>query len=207
MIEELVEIRKAAFSIPGFRTEPQAEELMQLCFNLDADAIIVEIGAYMGLSAALFAGTRRLRGSGVVHCVDSFDCSGDDYSVPHYQGMLRDIGGGSLRQHFNENIARLGLQDWVRVHQGKQEEIAADWQKPIDLLLLDGDQSPIGARSAYENWAPFLKTDGVLVVPNSAPREYEPSHGGQFLLVQQEVTPEKFRDIRLVERMTVARKR
>jgi Methyltransferase domain len=49
------------------------------------------------------------------------------------------------------------LQNWVEVHQGSADEISRSWLRPIDLLFLHGDQTPQGARLAYESWFPMLK--------------------------------------------------
>jgi MMP 1-O-methyltransferase len=168
---ELAAIQEGAEQIPGWRSGAESKELARLSFALDPRAIIVEIGTFLGRGTMLLAGPRKLRGSSRVHCVDPFDGSGDAFSVPEYQQIRADLGGGPLRQHFDANMARLGLLDWIEVHQGRQEEVVAGWREPIDLLLLDGDQSPAGAASAYDNWSPFVKTGGILAVANSDPRD------------------------------------
>lgn len=55
---------------------------------------------------------------------DPFDCSGDDFSVPHYRRLLTKAGGWPLPAHFERNIRCAGLEDWIEVHQGRAEEIA-----------------------------------------------------------------------------------
>jgi hypothetical protein len=39
---------------------------------------------------------------------------------------------------------------------GTALEVVSQWSRPIDLLLLDGDQSPDGARAAYNAYANML---------------------------------------------------
>lgn len=192
--------------IPGWIEGADAEELMRVSFELDSEAVIVEIGSFFGRSTVLLAGPRCIRRSGIVHCVDPFDCSGDLFSVPHYKRILQAVGGGSLRDHFEANLRRSGLSDFIEVHQGRAEEIASTWNAPIDLLLLDGDQSPEGARLAYKSWAPFLKPGGIIVLRNTKPRAYEEGHDGHWRLVMQEIIPPKYTDIRLVRATTFARK-
>jgi len=145
-----------------------------------------------------------VRGSGKVHCVDPFDCSGDAFSVPVYQNLLAAVGGGSLRQRFEENIAQAGLTDWVEVHEGRADEIAASWSSRIDLLLLDGDQSRRGARTAYESWLPFLKPGGIIAVHNTEPRVYAPDHDGNRQLALEELLPPRFTDVRVIGATTFA---
>ena len=204
---ELAAIRRSAEQIPGWRRGAESDELARLSFTLDADAVIVEIGSFLGRGAALLAGPRTLRGSGRVHCVDPFDGSGDAFSVAEYERIRAALGGESLRQHFDANMARLGLEDWVEVHHGRQEEVVAGWREPIDLLLLDGDQSPAGAASAYDNWSPFLKKGGTIAIANSDPREYAPTHDGHRLVVVEKLGAGQYSDVRRVGSLTIARRR
>jgi Methyltransferase domain/Glycosyl transferase family 2 len=193
-------------AIPGWTRGEDAEEVARVSLSLGPDAVMVEIGAFLGSSTVLLAGPRRLRGSGKVHVVDPFDCSGDSFSIPYYHQILESMGGGSPRSHFENNIREAGLTDWVEVHQGRAREIAMGWIAPIDLLLLDGDQSPQGAREAYESWAPFLKPGGVIVLRNTRPREYAESHDGHRRLVLEEIVPPSYQEIRQVGATTFARK-
>jgi predicted O-methyltransferase YrrM len=192
--------------IPGWTRNEDAEELARASFSLGRDAIIVEIGAFLGCCTILLAGARRLQGSGKVHSVDPFDYSGDAFSVPHYRDIVASLGGGSLRDHFEANIRRAGLSNWVEVHQGRAAEVAVTWERAIDLLLLDGDQSPNGAREAFDWWVPFLKPGGIIVLRNTRPREYAEGHDGHRRLVLEQIFPPRFTHVRLVGATTFARK-
>ena len=178
---------RAAESIPGWTRGDEALELARVCFSLPRGACIVEIGSFLGGATVLLAGARRLRGSGVVHCVDPFDGTGDAFSVPFY----RDILGGdarSPREIFDGNIERAGLPDWVEIHAGTVDSIGERWTRSIDLLFLDGDHSPRGARLAFERWVPFLQPGGVLALHNSSDRDYAEGHDGHRRLVVESVS-------------------
>jgi predicted O-methyltransferase YrrM len=192
--------------VPGWYRGEEAQTLALISHSLPEGAVIVEIGSFLGSGTLLLAGPRKERGSGKVHAVDPFDCSGDAFSVPVYQELLTAVGGGSLRQRFEENIARCGLADWVEVHQGRADEMAADWTSPVDLLVLDGDQSRRGARAAYESWCPFLKRGGVIAVHNTEPRVYAPDHDGNQQLALEEIRPPRFTDVRQIGATTFGRK-
>jgi hypothetical protein len=129
-----------------------------------------------------------------VHCVDPFDGSGDSSSVPHYDAIIMAFGARSPREQFEKNIRSAGLSDWVEVHQGTAEEIATAWTTPIDLLILDGDQSP------------WQKPGGVNALDNSSPREYEAEHDGHHLVATEEIHPPRYIERQLVGSMTSARK-
>lgn len=190
--------------IPGWTRGEEARELAWVSFSLPAGAHIVEIGSFLGAGTILLAGPRRLRGSGVVHCVDPFDCSGDPFSIPFYQRILTEAGGGSLRDHFEKNIRHAGVTSWVEVHQGRATEVGQNWETLIDLLFLDGDQSRAGARAAYETWARFLKPGGVIALHNSTAKNQTLDHDGNRSLAQEKIRAPDYHDIRLICSTTFA---
>jgi hypothetical protein len=152
------------------------------------------------------AGGLKIRGSGRLHCVDVFDASGDPPSIPHYQIIWVAFGARPLREVFDENIADAGLSDWVEVHPGDAGEIGRAWKTPLDLLYLDGDQSPAGARAAFDGFAPWLKPGGIIMLHNSIEREYEEGHDGQYLLAKTEVLPPQYDEVKTFGSTTFARK-
>lgn len=205
-VNNLAEYCGFSEQLPGWIRGVEAEDLALTSFGLPADAVIVQIGTFFGSSAVLLAGARQLRGSGKLHCVDPFDCSGDDFSVPFYQQLLIKAGGGRLRARFEQNIRIAGLQDWIEVHVGRAEDVIRSWATSIDMLALSGDQSPAGARAAYEGWSPFLKPGGIIAIHNSSPREYQPTHDGNRRIVVEEIVPPTYVDIRLTVHTTFARR-
>ena len=193
--------------ICGWTWGEEARELARISFLLPAGSNIVEIGCFLGASTILLAGARPLRQSGVVHCVDPFDCSGDLFSIPYYQRILAESGGGSLREHFERNIRKAGVDPWVQIHQGRAAEVARNWTAPIDLLFLDGDQSRAGAREAYDAWAGFLKPGGVIALHNSRPENQTLDHDGNRCLAEEKIRAPNYRDTRLICSTTFAIKR
>ena len=192
-------------SIPGWTTREEAAALAQASYGLADDAVVVEVGSFLGKSSVVLAGARRLRGSGRLHCVDPFDGSGDAPSVSSYQAIVAQ-SPMTLRQRFDANISRAGLQRWVITHHSIAQTIARTWTAPIDMLFLDGDQSPSGARSAYESFAPYLKPGGILALHNSSDRVYVRDHDGYRRLAVETLHPPAWTDIRCVDSTTIARK-
>jgi predicted O-methyltransferase YrrM len=205
-LEQIAEYLHLSSRIAGWIRGEEARTLALVSHGLPEGAIVVEIGSFLGSGTVLLAGPRKMQGSGKVHCVDPFDCSGDAFSGPVYERILAERGGGTLRERFDENIGRAGLAAWVEVHQGGACEIAQTWTTPVDLLFLDGDQSRQGARAAYESWVPFLKPGGIIAVHNTEPRVYAPDHDGNRRVALEEVVPPRYTDIRLIAATTFARK-
>ena len=191
--------------IPGWTRGAEAEALARAARSIQGDALIVEIGAFLGSASVLLAGARRLAGSGMVHCVDPFDASGDEFSAPVYSEIAAGLSS-SLRAQFMQSICAADLGDFVTVHEGTAETIGETWDQPIDLLFLDGDQSIEGVRSAFNLWEPWLKKGGTLVLHNSAPRRYEPHHDGHFRIAVERVIEPAYRHIRTIGTSTFAEK-
>jgi predicted O-methyltransferase YrrM len=205
-VTNLAEYLAFSAQLPGWIRGPEAEALAIAAFALGGDPVIVQIGTFFGSSAVLLAGARKLRGSGKLHCVDPFDCSGDDFSAPVYEYYLKEAGGGSLRTRFEHNVQLAGLADWIELHHGRAEEVARSWRRPIDMLALGGDHSPAGARAAYDGWARFLRPGGVIAVHTSSPRAYEPTHDGNRRVAVEKIVPPAYTDIRLAVHTTFARR-
>jgi predicted O-methyltransferase YrrM len=205
-VDDVSEFLEASTKIPGWFRGDEAKALVVASYGLPENAVIVEIGSFLGSGSVLLAGARKVRGSGKVHCIDPFDCSGDGFSAPIYQDILTTSGVGTLKERFDENIRRFGLDAWVEGHASGAVDAAATWTTPIDLLILDGDQSYRGAREAFEKWTPFLKPGGILAVHNTAPRIYAPDHDGNRRLALEEVLPPRYLEPRLVGSTTFARK-
>jgi predicted O-methyltransferase YrrM len=202
--DDIERILTASAAIPGWTAGDDAREVALASYALPAPAIIAEIGVFMGRCTALLAGARRLRRSGKVHCVDPFDCSGDGFSVPFYLSELKATGKTSLVEVFCSNMAKCQLDDWIELHTGRAADVAARWSQPLDLLLLDGDQSPHGARTAYESWIPFLKHGGIIIVRNTRDRQYAEGHDGHRRLAVEEVAAPRYSNIRQVGATTFA---
>ncbi len=194
---------QASEHIDGWVNIQERVALAQRAYDLPENATIVEIGSFLGKSAIVMAGARKLKGSGKVHCIDPFDASGDDFSVPVYDEIM-NAEARTLRERFDDNIGRAGLQDWVEVHVGTAETAVKDWHEPIDMLFLDGDQSREGAMKAYEAWMPFVRKGGVIALHNSTPRQYEEGHDGHYRIASSLIKPPHYKQVRSVVSTTFA---
>jgi Methyltransferase domain len=204
--DDIALIVAASATIPGWTVGDEAREVALASLALDGDAQIVEVGVFMGRCTALLAAPRRLRGGGTVHCIDPFDCSGDVFSVPYYRDELARSGAVSLEAAFRAHMSRLDLDEWITVHQGTASEVARQWSRPVDLLLLDGDQSPSGARQAYEAWVSYLRPGGTLILRNTRDRVYSEGHDGHHRLALEEVVVPQYSEIRQIGATTIATK-
>jgi predicted O-methyltransferase YrrM len=203
-VETFASYLQTSRRIHGWFRHEEAEALACASYSLIGEPVIVEIGCFLGSSSVLLAGPRTVKGTGKVYCIDPFDCSGDAFSVPVYRHLLASLGGGSVRPHFEENMRAANLSDWIEVQQGSASEVARNWTTPIDLLVLDGDQSREGARAAYDSWVPFLKCGGIIALHNSSDRVYEHDHDGHRRVVVEEILSPKYTRVQLIGTTTFA---
>ena len=192
---QLEKLVTAALSLPGWRWADDLRRLGRETLALREQAILLEIGCFFGRSALVLAGALQMRGSGILHCIDPFDASGDAFSTPHYTRLLAAQGGGSMRDHVTAMLEQHGLLHRVQLHTARAVEVDCDAFGTLDLLLLDGDQSRAGAQAAYGHWAPKLRAGGLLVVGNSAVRAYEADHDGQAMVVETCLVRDGFTNI------------
>jgi MMP 1-O-methyltransferase len=192
--------------IEGWTRGEEAVALARAAYALPVDAVLVEIGSFLGSGTILMAGARRIRGNGMVHCVDPFDGSGDDFSRPYYENITKALAR-TQREQFEINVREAGLSALVKVHPGTAASIGATWKEPIDLLFLDGDQSPKGARLSFHVWSPFLKVGGIIAVHNSADREYAAEHDGYRRVVVEKIKLPEYDGARCIGTTTFATKR
>ena len=200
------DVLAAAAAIPGWRADDEAREVLALGRAAAPGAVIVEVGAFMGRTSLLLAHSRRAAGTGRLHVVDAFDNSGDAFSIPFYDELLQASGQPDVVTAFRANMAANGVDAWIDVHVGRAVDVAAGWTLPIDLLMLDADQSVRGARATYEAWEPHLRVGGVIVLSNTYDREYAVDHDGYHRVARQELRAPKYAGIRQVDGLAIATK-
>jgi glycosyltransferase involved in cell wall biosynthesis len=182
------------------RGNGEAEALAKASDSLADSPVIVEVGTFLGCSTVLLAGPRKRRGSGRVHCVDSFSPTGDDDALPIYR-VIADSLGMPMKQAFEQNMRRAGLSDWITVHEMKSDEAAQRWNTPIDMLFLDGDVSIAGSREIFQAWSPFLRAGGILAINGTVDRS---SRTGSFRVVEEFVRPPAYENVHRVDHITFA---
>jgi predicted O-methyltransferase YrrM len=122
--------------------------LYKLARELEPASVIVELGSYLGASAACLAAAAKERGS-VVYCVDT------------WMSEAMSEGPRDTYAEFISNTQRYAEQ--IHPLRGRSLEIAEKFPEPIDLLFLDADHSYAACRSDAEAWLPKVKPGGMVV--------------------------------------------
>lgn len=67
-------------------------------------------------------------------------------------------------EHFLYKRAELGLVDKVHYIEGTSDGAVSFWNKPIDLLFIDGLHSPLGILNDINNWGRFVKKGSTILL-------------------------------------------
>lgn len=107
--------------------------------------VIVDLGVDWGYSTFCFA----LPKIGTVYGIDSFE--GDDHA--------------GIRNTYNYVLDRqreLKLEN-ISFIKGYFDEVAKNWNKPIDILHIDGFHTYQAVKHDYKTWSKFVKDDGIIL--------------------------------------------
>lgn len=107
---------------------------------------IVELGVDYGFSSFVFARA----GEADVYGIDSFE--GDP-----------EAGRRNTRPLVEARMKELGITN-LHLIEGYFSDVAATWDKPIDILHIDGRHRYEDVREDFELWSKFVKPGGVILL-------------------------------------------
>jgi len=191
-MNEMTLVKRITRNVEGMLSDREGRFLYDAAKSCRGKGVILEIGSFKGKSTIWLARGSQ-SGSGVkVYCVDPF------IETNNYR---RSKGEISLLAAFSKNISDAGVSDTVVPFVGTSAERAKDWDRPIELLWIDGDHSYEMVRLDFELWSPHLVEGGIIAFHNTlwtaGPRRVlrESIYGSRY-----------FKDIGLVGKITYARK-
>jgi predicted O-methyltransferase YrrM len=114
--------------------------------------VCVEIGSARGKSACFVGMALCDNRRGRLYAID-----------PHTRTDWNDRDSVDSYGFFNANIRAAQLTRYVEVIRKTSEEAARDWDRPIDLIFIDGDHTYEGVRRDWELFSPFLSRFGVAI--------------------------------------------
>lgn len=119
---------------------------------------IVEIGSARGYSTCSLALACAENGNGMVYAID-----------PHLQNDWTDVGtGGKTLGFLQERMRLYDLEAHCSVIAKGSAEAAADWNRTIDLLFIDGDHTLAGVRRDFEGFERWLSPESLVVFHDSS---------------------------------------
>jgi predicted O-methyltransferase YrrM len=126
--------------VPGWLTDEEGEALYELARACTGEGVIVEIGSWKGKST-ICLGLGSEAGSAVpVYAID-----------PHADYRFGD---------FKDNVTRAGINDLVHPVASLSQAAADDFDRPIELLFVDGSHEYDLVLEDFEKWVPKVVEGG-----------------------------------------------
>lgn len=143
--ERLAQLR----SLEGLISEEVGRRLITLAAHVPRAQSIVEIGSYLGKSAAYLATGSQLGRSAPVFCVDPWDLEGNA------GGRFRFNSSGMVARFYTQ-LARADVLPEVTAFRAFSVDVARTWTRPIGLLYIDGSHTEADVRKDWLAWSPYL---------------------------------------------------
>jgi predicted O-methyltransferase YrrM len=158
--------------IEGLLRSPWQEKwLFKSARSLPYSANIVEIGSFKGRSTSSLAFGCRSN-----HC--------HVYAIDTFNGNQVDFFERGFLSAFKANIEHCRLTSFVTPIVGLSTELAGEWNKPINLLFIDGSHDYLDVLNDLENFFPFVVRGGMIAF-----HDVDPSWPGVVQVWQENALP------------------
>jgi MMP 1-O-methyltransferase len=182
MSDFATEVKPLIADVPGWLTDEEGEALYELARACRGDGVIVEIGSWKGKSTICLGLGSRAGNRVPVYAID-----------PHTDGRFGD---------FESNVERAGITELVRPIASLSQPAADGFDKPIEILFVDGSHEYDLVLEDFEKWVPKVVDGGWVAfhdtVWTSGPRK---------VVGRRIYRSRRFKDLRfVVGSTTIARK-
>ena len=130
-------------------THEEKLTLHQIARSLPQKCVCLEIGSFLGASAAII-GCAIMRRNGVLHCVDT------------WQNQAMDEPERDTWPEFQRNVKSFGKM--IIPHRGFSAIIANSLDLQLDFLFIDGDHRPEAVEQDLTSWMPKLRKNAVVAL-------------------------------------------
>jgi len=143
--------------------QAESKFLFELAKRLRPGQRVVEIGIFGGADLALFA-LEACDGVEIVGIDDwSNETRGSEYTR-RKNPTGEWVESVDLRSYCLWNLESCGVREKVDLVERSSHIVGKTWNLPIDVLIIDGDHSVKGAKSDLEDFSPWVRRGGVLVM-------------------------------------------
>ena len=166
-------VKELIKDVDGWLTDEEGEALYELAKDATGRGVIVEIGSWKGKSTICLAHGSAAGMAVPVYAVD-----------PHADYRHGD---------FKENIERAGIADLVTPVKGFSRDVVDDFDRPIEVLFVDGSHEEEDVRHDFETWVPKVIDGGTVAFHDTT------WHPGVRKVVAEKIYGSRyFRDVRFV---------
>ena len=142
--QELARLRALTADIPGWLTDEEGEALYELAKQCTGRGVIVEIGSWKGKSTTCLGLGSKAGRNVPVFAID-----------PHADYRFGE---------FKANMDRAGIADLVTPIASRSQDAAEGFDRPIELLFVDGSHDYEDVKADFDQWMPKLVEGGTVAV-------------------------------------------
>jgi len=136
----------------------EGAHLLYAIVRLVRPEVIIETGSARGYSTCSMALACRDNDRGKVFAID-----------PHVVNEWTDVGtGGQTLPFLRDRLKSYDLENRCEILRTTTEQAIGTWNKPIDLLFIDGDHSADGVRIDFEGFERWLTPEALVIFHDSA---------------------------------------
>ncbi|MEQ8232065.1 MAG: class I SAM-dependent methyltransferase [Gammaproteobacteria bacterium] len=147
-------------TVPGFLAPNQERCLFDLVSALPQDALVLEVGSFLGRSTVSMAFACR-NSERRIFAVDTFEGNAHDFvkgkNKIHWEG-------DSFFPVFWQHLRERGLDRHVIPLRATSLAIARCWGKPLDMIYLDGSHQYEDVVAEIDAFVPWLKPGGCVAM-------------------------------------------
>lgn len=190
---EFFEIRRITRDIQGWLSDAEGELLFDLARQCVGKGVIIEIGSWKGKSTIWLAKGSQAGRSVPIYAIDPHLGSSEHQTM--FEGPVNTL------DEFKKNIYNARVNDVVTPIVAPSLEAAKIFDKPIELIFIDGAHEYDLVLSDFEAWFPKIILGGRIVFHDTI------GFPGPRRFVNQVVFNSPYlRHIRLVDDITMAEK-
>ena len=150
--EEKSKIRKLADKVEGWLTYKEGETLYDLAKKCTGKGVIVEIGSWKGKSTIWLAKGSKRGNRPRIYAID-----------PHKSTSVHEKYDKDWTfNEFKENIIKLNVNDIITPIVKTSEKAVKNFNKPIELIFIDGSHEYDQVKSDFRLWVPKVIDGGIM---------------------------------------------
>lgn len=172
-------------NMEGWLSDKEADLLFRLASQCKGKGAIVEIGSWKGKSTTCLSLGSKAGAGTPITAIDPHTGSSEHGDVDTYAEFLH-------------NIDRNGITDMVEPIREYSQNVGKEWDKPVELLWIDGAHEYEYVLQDLEIWEQFLIDGGVIAFHDST------MPGPWKVLEDHLYKGNKFRKVRFVHGITYA---
>ncbi len=191
---ETNEIQKSVDQVNGWLTYREGKLLYNLAKNCSGKGVIVEIGSWKGKSTIWLAKGSKAGNNVSIYAID-----------PHLGSTEHKEWYGNVLtfEEFKKNIKDAKVDDIVIPIVKKSEEAANYFDKPVELIFIDGAHEYELVKLDFESWFPKVIDRGTMAFHDSVGYHWS---GPRQVVTASLYKSRNFRNIGFVDSITFGQK-